>query len=83
MFGLGIWEIAAIVLVAVIVIRPRDLPGFIRNVGRLYRKALVVYRDVTRTLRETGQEIRRQVDVESGSDLDRPEENKDDREVQG
>ena len=37
MFGIGFVEIAAICIVALIFIRPRDLPRVIRKLGRLYR----------------------------------------------
>ena len=38
MFGLGIIEIAIICLVALIVIKPRDLPKVLRKLGGMYRQ---------------------------------------------
>lgn len=39
MFGLGFAEILAICLVALIVVRPKDLPQLLRKLGRIYREA--------------------------------------------
>ena len=39
MFGIGIFEIAAIALVALVFIRPKDLPKVFRKLGRWYRLA--------------------------------------------
>jgi sec-independent protein translocase protein TatB len=63
MFGLGIWEIAAIALVALIVIRPKDLPVFMRSIGRLYHKALDLHRGLTRALEEPAEEMKRQMEA--------------------
>lgn len=38
MMGLGLWELALIFLVVLIVIKPEDLPAFVRKVGAIYRK---------------------------------------------
>jgi Sec-independent protein translocase protein TatA len=36
MFGLGLWEIIIILLIAVVFIRPRDLPKIVRKIGYYY-----------------------------------------------
>ena len=38
MFGLGIWEIFMILLIAVVFINPKDLPKIARTLGRWYGK---------------------------------------------
>ena len=38
MFGLGLFEIAAIVLVALVFIRPKDLPRLLRKLSGIYRQ---------------------------------------------
>ena len=38
MFGLGIWETFAILLVAIVFINPKDLPKIARTLGRWYGK---------------------------------------------
>ncbi len=52
MFGLGFWEIILILLVAVIFLRPDDLPIFLRKLGKLYKRLMDVYRDMTRMINE-------------------------------
>ena len=46
MFGLGWAEIVVIVIVAVVFIRPEDLPTFFRKAGQLYAKAKDAYAEV-------------------------------------
>ena len=36
MFGLGITEIFVIVVIIIVVVRPEDLPGFFRSIGKSY-----------------------------------------------
>ncbi len=38
MFGLGIWEILAILFVVVLLIRPQDLPKLLYKAGKMYGK---------------------------------------------
>ncbi len=38
MFGLGIWEIAAIALVIVVFVKPSELPSAARTAGRVVRR---------------------------------------------
>ncbi len=38
MFGLGIWEIFSILLIAIVFINPKDLPKIARTLGRWYGK---------------------------------------------
>lgn len=38
MFGLGIWEIAAIALVLVVFVKPSELPNAARTAGRVVRR---------------------------------------------
>ncbi len=58
MFGLGFWEIMVILLVVVVFIRPKDLPSFIRNLGRIYRRIIDFNRDLTDMAREIESEVR-------------------------
>jgi len=46
MFGIGFSEIAIIVLIVIILIKPDDLPAFFRKLGRLYAKAKKAYKEV-------------------------------------
>ena len=38
MFGLGLWEIVAICLVALVFVRPEELPRVMRKLGRWYMR---------------------------------------------
>lgn len=52
MFGLGFIELAAIALVALVLIRPKDLPGVFRKLGSLYRRARGQLAAAKRVLRD-------------------------------
>lgn len=60
MFGVGLWEIVAIAVVALVLIRPRDLPVVLRKLGRAYGKLVSLRESALRTARELEAEIRRQ-----------------------
>ena len=46
MFGIGISEMILIFLVIVVIIRPDDLPKFLRSAGRTYGKAKKLYKEI-------------------------------------
>jgi len=73
MFDIGGWEFLVIVVLAIIVIGPKDLPGAIRSVTQWVRKARALARDFQSGLdeiaRETEldkveQEIRQSIDAD-------------------
>ena len=49
MFGVGYGEILIVLLIAVIFIRPEDLPKFLRRAARLYAKIKRMYNEVIQT----------------------------------
>jgi sec-independent protein translocase protein TatB len=57
MFGLGIVELSAIVLVALILIRPKDLPRLFRTIGRAYRQITGEVADAKRILMDIGDDL--------------------------
>ena len=72
MFGLGFWEIVAIIVVVVVVVRPRDLPSFVRKLGRIYGRILDLHRLFTKTMRDAERQIRgeaHEAPQESGPEL--------------
>ena len=46
MFGIGFGEILVVLLIAIVFIRPEDLPKFLRNAGRLYGQLKRMYNEV-------------------------------------
>ena len=56
MLPLGTYEIIVIVVVALVVVGPKDLPGVLRTVFRLIRKAQAVTRDFRRGLEDVARE---------------------------
>ena len=60
MFGLGFFEIVVIAIVALIFVKPKDLPGVFRKIGWIYRKAMRQIGEARKIIRE----------VETGSIID-------------
>jgi len=59
MFGIGVWEIVVIVIVAVVLIRPRDLPKTLRRLGRAYGALVRLKELALQKARELESEINR------------------------
>ena len=57
MFGVGFGEILIVLLIAIVFIRPKDLPNFMRGAGRLYGQLRKMYNEVTRTKEKIIKEI--------------------------
>ena len=49
MFGIGAGEILIVLLIAIVFIRPDDLPKFLRSAGRLYGQIKKMYNEVIKT----------------------------------
>lgn len=47
MFGIGFSELAIIILLIMIVIRPDDLPAFFRKLGHYYAQAKKIFKEIT------------------------------------
>jgi sec-independent protein translocase protein TatB len=50
MFNIGLGEIAVVLLIAFLVVGPKDLPRIARWLGRSIRKARNMYKTIMRTL---------------------------------
>lgn len=61
MFGLGIWEIVIIIVAILIFIKPEDLPGFFRKVGRIYGQIRQYNREISKKLREIEHDLNKPV----------------------
>ena len=59
MFGLGFWELMAILLVAIVFINPKDLPKIARKIGYWYGKMKDMGKWVSDPARELEAEIRK------------------------
>ena len=56
MFGLGLWEVFAILLVAVVFINPKDLPKIARTLGKWYYRLRNFTKDLTTNVNEVIEE---------------------------
>lgn len=52
MFGLGLWEIVIIAVVALLILGPEKLPSTARQVGRLLREVRRATDDLSQTIHE-------------------------------
>ncbi len=63
MFGIGLWEIAGIVVVLLVFMRPQDIPAAVRKLGRLYGRLTSMSgklrMEIDRGIREAEQEDER------------------------
>ena len=66
MFGLGIWEIAVIVVVILLIFKPEDIPKLIRNLGRVTRQLKDMYRGVSSVVNDLGKDINYTNDASKG-----------------
>lgn len=74
MFGIGLSEILIILLAIIILIRPEDLPKFVRTVGKLYGKLKHYYNEAVGFKDEVIKEIDRAADWEEKSASEPPPE---------
>jgi Sec-independent protein translocase protein TatA len=57
MFGISFGEFVIIILAMVILIKPADLPGFVRGIGRIYGQFMRTYHDFMVQIREESRSI--------------------------
>ena len=72
MFRIGLPEILIVLAVVVILVKPKDLPGFFRKVGRGVRQLRGLREEFTRSVREMQDDLDRAAPVEG----QRPGENR-------
>lgn len=63
MFGLGISEIIVVAAVALILINPKELPGIVRKIGRIYGTAMRHVNGVRKKYGHFGNEVRSLTDL--------------------
>jgi Sec-independent protein translocase protein TatA len=70
MFGIGFSELAVLVIVVLVMIRPEDMPAFFRKMGRLYAQAKKAYKEVA----DVKDEFLREIDINAAiQDADKPQ----------
>ena len=72
MFKLGGAEILVILLVILVFVRPRDLPGFIRKIGELFRQLRNFKDNITDSLSEMEREIKAPISLDDPASSRRP-----------
>ena len=77
MFGLGLWEIVVIVVVAVLFVKPDDWPKMLRSLGRLMRQ----FRSVSKSLKERMADLESEVigEVDSTNERNKSERQEKER----
>ena len=67
MFGIGFGEILIILLIAIVFIRPEDLPKFLRQAGRLYGQLKRMYGEIIKAKDKIIKEIDEATSLEEPS----------------
>ncbi|RKX79814.1 MAG: hypothetical protein DRP87_01645 [Spirochaetes bacterium] len=73
MFGIGFWEIIIILILIIIFINPRDLPGIFRKIGRFYKQITGFYNDMLKIVDEMEKNIKLSSIEKVGSNLESKE----------
>jgi Sec-independent protein translocase protein TatA len=64
MFGINLSEFMVILCIVVIFIRPKDLPRFFYNIGKVYGQLKDAYRGLVKTRDEVLQDLKSEIDSE-------------------
>jgi Sec-independent protein translocase protein TatA len=62
MLGINFLEFVVILCVVVIFIRPRDLPRFFHNIGKVYGQLKDTYKQLAKTRDEVLQDLKSEID---------------------
>jgi sec-independent protein translocase protein TatB len=65
MFGLGISEIVVIVIVTLLLVNPKELPGLARKAGTLYSRIMREINGLRKTFTEFEDEVKELSNLES------------------
>ncbi len=72
MFGIGFFEIILIIFVVLIFIKPKDLPNFIRSIGRFYSQIRNAYLSVLRAINSYNDEVKNMIQLDTKIDEEKP-----------
>jgi sec-independent protein translocase protein TatB len=64
MFGIGLGEIAVVLVVALVLIRPKDLPALLRKAGRLWGKLGAMSDKARDVAKKAAREAARDISIE-------------------
>jgi Sec-independent protein translocase protein TatA len=64
MFGINLSEFVVIFCIVVIFVRPKDLPRFFYNIGKVYGQLKDAYRGLVKTRDEVLQDLKSEIDSE-------------------
>jgi Sec-independent protein translocase protein TatA len=64
MFGINLSEFVVILCIVVIFVRPKDLPRFFYNIGKVYGQLKDTYRGFIKTRDEVLQDLKSEIDSE-------------------
>ena len=66
------WEIVVILAVVIVLVKPVDLPSFIRNLGRLYRRMREFYTSATDMVKRIESDMLQSESLVKGVGMDAP-----------
>jgi len=72
MFGIGWSELVVVFCIAIIFIRPKDLPKVFRKVGKLYGQVKKIYAEITATKDQFVKDIEAAAALEEKKEAERP-----------
>ena len=68
MFGIGFWESIIILIMIIVLVKPEDIPEFIRKVGRVFGKIKRSYDLMVHNIRDIEYKIKNEIDDFSPAD---------------
>jgi Tat protein translocase TatB subunit len=80
MFGIGMSELMVIMVIALIVIGPKNLPEIAKTLGKGYLQFQRAFREVKGSIEEEIDEIKKETDVSLNLDLEKEDKKKEKKE---
>ncbi len=74
MFGFGISEIMAVLIVAIVLINPKELPMIVRKIGKIYASVMRQINGVRRTFSSFEEDVKSMTDFKEFKENNRLQE---------